>query len=173
MHRLGDSGIWEIFIPGLNEGELYKFEVVSKYRNYKEQKADPFAFFFEVRPKSAAIVYNIENKHQWQDAEWMEMRKKKNWFESPIAIYEVHLGSWMRVPEEGYRFLTYRELADRLIPYVKELGFTYIELLPISEHPLDASWGYQTIGYLHQRADLAGPKTSCILLINVTRTALA
>jgi 1,4-alpha-glucan branching enzyme len=147
MKLLGDSGIWEIFIPVLDEGELYKFEVKSKYRGYKEQKADPFAFFFEVRPKSAAIVYNIENKHKWQDAEWMEMRRKRNWFESPVTIYEVHLGSWMRVPEEDNRFLTYRELADRLIPYVKGLGFTHIELLPVSEHPLDASWGYQTIGY--------------------------
>lgn len=147
MNALGDSGIWEIFIPGLDEGELYKFEVKSKYRGYKEQKADPFAFYFEVRPKTAAIVYNIENKHQWQDAEWMAIRRKKNWFESPITIYEAHLGSWMRVPEDNNRFLTYRELADKLIPYVKELGFTHIELLPISEHPLDASWGYQTIGY--------------------------
>jgi 1,4-alpha-glucan branching enzyme len=147
MKLLGDSGIWEIFIPGLDEGELYKFEIESKYRGYKEQKVDPFAFYFEVRPKSAAIVYNIENKHQWQDAEWIEIRRKKNWFASPVTIYEVHLGSWMRVPEEDNRFLTYRELADKLIPYVKELGFTHIELLPISEHPLDASWGYQTIGY--------------------------
>lgn len=147
MKLLGDSGIWEIFIPGLDEGELYKFEVKSKYRGYKEQKSDPFAFFFEVRPKSAAIVYNIENKHKWQDAEWLEIRRKKNWFESPVAIYEVHLGSWMRAPEDNNRFLTYRELADKLIPHVKNLGFTHIELLPISEHPLDASWGYQTIGY--------------------------
>ncbi len=147
MKLLGDSGIWEIFIPGLDEGELYKFEVKSKYRGYKEQKTDPFAFYFEVRPKTAAIVYNIENKHKWQDAEWIEMRRKKNWFESPVTIYEVHLGSWMRVPEDNNRFLTYRELADKLIPYTKELGFTHIELLPISEHPLDASWGYQTIGY--------------------------
>lgn len=147
MKLLGDSGIWEIFIPGIDEGELYKFEVKSKYRGYKEQKSDPFAFFFEVRPKSAAIVYNIENKHKWQDAEWLEIRRKKNWFESPVAIYEVHLGSWMRAPEDNNRFLTYRELADKLIPHVKNLGFTHIELLPISEHPLDASWGYQTIGY--------------------------
>lgn len=158
MKLLGDSGVWEIFIPGLDEGELYKFEVKSKYRGYKEQKIDPFAFFFEVRPKSAAIVYNIENKHQWQDAEWMESRRKKNWFESPVAIYEVHLGSWMRVPEEGNRFLTYRELADKLIPYVKELGFTHIELLPISEHPLDASWGYQTIGYFAPTSRFGRPE---------------
>lgn len=147
MHLLGNSGIWEIFIPELDEGELYKFEITSKYHKYKEQKADPFAFFFEVRPKSAAIVYNIENKHKWQDNEWMEARKNKNWLESPIAIYEVHLGSWMRVPEENNRFLTYKELSEKLIPYVKEMGYTHIELLPITEHPLDASWGYQTIGY--------------------------
>ncbi|MCL4537419.1 MAG: 1,4-alpha-glucan branching protein GlgB [Nitrospirae bacterium] len=147
MKLLGDSGIWEIFVPGLDEGELYKFEIKSKYKGYKEQKADPFAFYFEVRPKSAAIVYNIEGKHKWQDAEWIEMRGKKNWFESPVSIYEVHLGSWMRVPEDGSRFLTYRELADKLIPHVKKLGYTHIELLPISEHPLDASWGYQTIGH--------------------------
>jgi 1,4-alpha-glucan branching enzyme len=147
MKLLGDSGIWEIFIPGLDEGELYKFEIKSKYKGYKEQKVDPFAFYFEVRPKSAAIVYNINNKHKWQDAEWMEIRGKKNWFESPVSIYEVHLGSWMRVPEEDNRFLTYRELADKLIPHIKKLGFSHIELLPITEHPLDASWGYQTIGY--------------------------
>jgi len=147
MHLLGDSGIWEIFIPGLDEGELYKFEISSKYHKYKEQKADPFAFFFEVRPKSAAIVYNINDKYRWQDDEWMETRRNKNWFESPIAIYEVHLGSWMRVPEENNRFLTYKELSEKLIPYVKEIGYTHIELLPVTEHPLDASWGYQTIGY--------------------------
>jgi 1,4-alpha-glucan branching enzyme len=147
MKQIKDSGIWEIFIPGLDEGELYKFYIESKYHGYKEQKADPFAFFFEVRPKSAAIVYNIENKHKWQDDEWIEQRKKKNWLGSPISIYEVHLGSWMRVKEEGNRFLTYRELAELLIPYVKDLGFSHIELLPITEHPLDASWGYQTIGY--------------------------
>lgn len=147
MRPLGNSGIWEIFIPGLDEGELYKFYIESKYHGYKEQKADPFAFFFEVRPKSAAIVYNIENKHKWEDDEWIQKRAKKNWLESPISIYEVHLGSWMRVKEEGNRFLTYRELSEHLIPYVKSLGFTHIELLPITEHPLDASWGYQTIGY--------------------------
>lgn len=158
MKLLGDSGIWEIFIPGLDEGELYKFEIKSKYRNYKEQKTDPFAFFFEVRPKSAAIVYNIENKHKWQDAEWMEMRKKKNWFESPVSIYEVHLGSWMRIPEEDSRFLTYRELADKLIPHVRKLGYTHIELLPITEHPLDASWGYQTIGYFAPTSRFGRPE---------------
>ncbi len=157
MQLLGDSGIWEIFIPGLDEGELYKFEITSKYHGYREQKADPFAFFFEVRPKSAAIVYNI-NKYKWNDDKWMENRKNKNWFDSPIAIYEVHLGSWMRVPEENNRFLTYRELSERLIPYVKEMGYTHIELLPVTEHPLDASWGYQTIGYFAPTSRFGKPE---------------
>ncbi len=147
MRSLGSSGIWEIFIPGVGEGEVYKFEILSKFNQYREQKSDPFAFFFEVRPKSAAIVYDIENKHVWQDAEWMAARENRNWFGSPVSIYEAHLGSWMRVPERDNGFMTYRELAAKLIPHVKELGFTHIELLPVAEHPLDASWGYQTIGY--------------------------
>lgn len=146
MRVLGPSGIWELFIPGLQEGELYKFEIKTKSRKDIFEKADPYAFYAEIRPKSASIIYDI-NKHTWNDKEWMKMRLKKNWFESPISIYEVHLGSWMRVPEEGDRYLTYREIADRLIRYVKEMGYTHIQLLPVTEHPLDASWGYQTIGY--------------------------
>lgn len=164
MRLLGNSGIWEIFIPGLDEGEVYKFEIRSKYKNHKELKTDPFAFFFEVRPKTAAIVYDIEKKYKWQDDEWMEKRKEKNWFESPISTYEVHLGSWMRGPEDSY--LTYRELVDKLIPYVKELGFTQIELLPVSEHPLDASWGIRLSAILPQPAGSADPKISCILLMS-------
>jgi 1,4-alpha-glucan branching enzyme len=146
MRVLGSSGIWEIFIPGLKEGEIYKFEIKSKFNKYILTKADPYAFYFELRPRSASIVHDI-NKYQWNDGEWMEIRSKKDWFKSPVSIYEVHLGSWMRVPEEGNRFLTYRETAERLIRYVKEMGYTHIELLPVTEHPLDASWGYQTLGY--------------------------
>ncbi|HEX8947871.1 MAG TPA: 1,4-alpha-glucan branching protein GlgB [Dissulfurispiraceae bacterium] len=158
MRPLGNSGIWEIFIPGLGEGEVYKFEVLSRHHHYIEQKVDPFAFYFEVRPKSAAVVYDIEHKHEWHDGQWMDMRKNKNWFESPVACYEVHLGSWMRVPEEGNRFMTYPELAAKLIPHVKERGYTHIELLPIAEHPLDASWGYQTIGYYAPTSRFGEPK---------------
>jgi 1,4-alpha-glucan branching enzyme len=146
MRVLGSSGIWEIFIPGLKEGEIYKFEIKPKFHKYILIKADPYAFYFELRPKSASIVYDI-NKYQWNDGEWMEMRSKKDWFKSPVSIYEVHLGSWMRVLEEDNRFLTYKETADRLIRYVKEMDYTHIELLPVTEHPLDASWGYQTLGY--------------------------
>jgi len=146
MRVLGSSGIWEIFIPGLKEGDLYKFEIKSKFKKYSAVKADPYDFYFEFRPKTASIVYDI-HKYQWNDSKWMEMRSKKNWLESPLSIYEVHLGSWMRFPEENNRFLTYKEIADRLVTYVKEMGYTHIELLPITEHPLDASWGYQTLGY--------------------------
>ena len=146
MRVLGSSGIWEIFIPGLKEGDIYKFEIKSKINKYILIKADPYAFYFEMRPKSASIVYDI-NKYQWNDGGWMEMRSKKDWFKSPVSIYELHLGSWMRVPEEGNRWLTYREIADRLITYVKEMGYSHIELMPVTEYPLDASWGYQTLGY--------------------------
>lgn len=146
MRVLGSSGIWELFIPGLKERELYKFEIRSRMNKYITVKADPYAFYSEIRPKSASIVYDI-HKYQWNDTEWIKMRSKKNWLESPISIYEAHLGSWMRVPEEGNRYLTYREIADRMIRYVREMGYTHIELLPVTEHPLDASWGYQAIGY--------------------------
>ncbi len=145
MRVLGSSGIWEIFIPGLGEGTLYKFEIRTK-RKQILVKADPYAFFSEVRPKSASVVFDIE-AYRWNDARWLEKRAATNWLASPLAIYEVHLGSWMRVPEEDNRYLTYEELSGKLIPYVKEMGYTHIELLPVTEHPLDASWGYQTIGY--------------------------
>ena len=145
MRVLGSSGVWEIFVPGLDEGEVYKFEIKSKSGEIF-LKADPYAFYFEVRPKSASVVYDI-NRYRWNDSEWLEIRSRKNWFESPVSVYEAHLGSWMRVPEEENHFLTYRELADKLIGYVKDMGYTHIELMPVTEHPLDASWGYQTVGY--------------------------
>jgi len=145
MRVRGSSGVWEIFIPELEGGALYKFEIKSR-SNHIFLKADPYAFYFELRPKSSSIVYEI-NKYQWNDDKWIDMRSKKNWFESPVSVYEAHLGSWMRVPEDGDRVLTYRELADKLISYVKGMGYTHIEVMPVTEYPLDASWGYQTIGY--------------------------
>ncbi len=157
MQSLGPSGIWELFVEGIAEGALYKFEIRSRYRKYTVQKADPFASCFELRPKSASVVYDI-NGYRWDDGAWMENRSKMNWFESPVAVYEVHLGSWMRVAGEGNRWMTYRELADRLIPYVKELGYTHIELLPVAEHPFDASWGYQTLGYFAPTSRFGEPK---------------
>ena len=146
MRVRGQTGIWELFIPGLKEGTSYKFEVKSRYKGFLAQKADPFAFYSELRPKSASVVWNVD-KYRWSDDRWMGARQKRNWFESPISIYEVHLGSWRRVAAEGGRWLTYRELAESLVPYVKEMGYTHVELMPVSEHPLDESWGYQTVGY--------------------------
>jgi len=144
LRNRGSSGIWEIFIPGLDEGQIYKFEIRSNASNYLALKADPYAFASEVRPKSGSVVCNID-RYTWGDANWMAQRAQRDWFRAPISIYEVHLGSWRRGPEN--RWLGYRELADQLIPYVKELGYTHIELLPVMEHPFDASWGYQTLGY--------------------------
>ncbi len=146
MRLRGMAGIWEIFIPELGEGDLYKFEVKSKYRGYIGEKSDPYAFFSEIRPKSSSVVYDI-TRYQWNDDKWMKERAQKDWLKAPISVYEVHLGSWQRAPDEDNRWLTYRELADVLVSYVKDLGYTHIELLPVTEHPLDESWGYQTIGY--------------------------
>ncbi len=145
MRILGSTGVWELFIPGVGHGETYKFEICAQDMSIRV-KADPFQFFTELRPKSASIVWNIGN-YSWQDQEWMEKRSSGFIYKRPMSIYEVHLGSWRKDPSDTSRFLTYRELADYLIPYVKDMGFTHIELMPIMEHPLDESWGYQVIGY--------------------------
>ena len=155
MQHRGSSGLWEIFLPALQPGDLYKFEIKG-HHGFLAQKADPYAFFSELRPRSASVVWNI-HRHPWNDAEWMERRRRANWHESPISVYELHPGSWKRVPEEGNRMLTYREMADQLIPYVKGLGYTHIEMLPISEHPFDGSWGYQTIGYYAPTSRFGNP----------------
>ncbi len=157
MHSLGSSGIWELFVPGLGEGAVYKFEIRSRHNKYTAQKADPFAFYFELRPKSASIVYDLDG-YRWSDGEWMEERPKTHWLDSPVSMYEVHLGSWMRATEEGSRWLNYRELAEKLIPYVKEMGYTHIQLLPVTEHPLDASWGYQPLGHFAPTSRHGKPK---------------
>jgi 1,4-alpha-glucan branching enzyme len=141
------NGIWEIFIPALAEGERYKFEILSRSGELLALKADPYAFAFEPEtPRTAAVVSSLDG-YTWGDAHWMAKRERQNALESPIAIYEVHLGSWMRVPDEANRFLTYRELAPKLAAYVEEMGYTHVQLLPVMEHPFYGSWGYQTIGY--------------------------
>jgi 1,4-alpha-glucan branching enzyme len=145
LQRRGAGGLWELFIPGLQQGELYKYEIKGR-GNFIATKADPYGFAAELRPQTASRVWDVR-RYQWQDAAWMQRRKQTPWHTEPINVYEVHLASWRRVPAEKNRWLTYRELAAQLIPYVKALGFTHIELLPISEHPFDGSWGYQTIGY--------------------------
>jgi 1,4-alpha-glucan branching enzyme len=146
MRRLVPSGIWEIFVPELPDGACYKYEVRTT-AGHLLHKADPYARRFEVPPDTASVVWT-EDKYQWGDDIWMSERPSLNgWHERPMSVYEVHLGSWRRVPEEGSRFLTYRELADQLVPYVREMGFTHIELMPVMEHPFSGSWGYQVTGF--------------------------
>ncbi|HEY7528715.1 MAG TPA: 1,4-alpha-glucan branching enzyme, partial [Candidatus Deferrimicrobiaceae bacterium] len=156
MRIRGESGIWEIFIPGLTEGEVYKYEIRARETGELLMKSDPFAFRFEPPPRTGSIVCTIDG-YSWGDADWMTARAARNWLESPVAVYEVHLGSWMRKTEEGNRYLSYLELADRLVPYVVDLGYTHIELLPVSEHPFDGSWGYQTLGYFAPTARFGAP----------------
>ena len=144
MRNLGGCGIWEIFIPGLSAGCFYKFEIRNAHTGQVFVKTDPYGQQFEFRPQTAAVVVE-ENNYVWQDTDWMEKRPHHDWLHQPMSIYEVHLGSWQR--DSRGNFLNYRELANRLVEYVKMMGFTHIELLPITEHPLDISWGYQTTGY--------------------------
>ncbi|OGP77020.1 MAG: 1,4-alpha-glucan branching enzyme [Deltaproteobacteria bacterium RBG_16_64_85] len=156
MRSRGESGIWEIFIPGLTEGEIYKFEIRTREAGALFTKSDPFAFRFEPPPRTGSIVCSIDG-YAWGDADWMAARASRNPLEAPMATYEVHLGSWKRKPEEGNRYLTYLELADELVPYVRDMGYTHIELLPVSEHPFDGSWGYQTLGYFAPTARFGNP----------------
>ncbi|HEY5792718.1 MAG TPA: 1,4-alpha-glucan branching protein GlgB [Chthoniobacterales bacterium] len=145
MRKMIPAGIWEIFIPGVGEGAHYKFEVRGPHGDI-QLKTDPFAFFAQHGTQTGCMVYDLE-RYGWGDAEWMQKRSEGNSYEKPMSIYEVHLGSWQRVAEEGNRPLSYLELCDRLIPYVKEMGFTHIELMPVMEHPFDGSWGYQVVNY--------------------------
>ncbi len=139
-------GIWELFVPGLGEGARYKFELIGPAGELLALKADPYAFAFEAEePRTAPVVVSLD-RHRWEDEAWMAERARRNALDAPVAIYEVHLGSWRRVPEEGNRFLSYRELGEALGDYVRELGYTHVELLPIGEHPFYGSWGYQQIG---------------------------
>ena len=156
MRSLAASGVWEIFIPGAAETERYKFEIRTK-QGAIVLKSDPYGFAFEVPPQSASIVAKLD--YQWGDGAWMQHRAACNaWLNRPMAIYEVHLGSWARVPEENDRYLSYQELAARLIPYVKEMGYTHIELLPVMEHPFAGSWGYQVTGYFAPTSRFGTPR---------------
>jgi len=155
MQQRGGSGLWELFIPHLKAGDLYKFEVKGHHA-FLAQKADPFAFASELRPRSASMVWDVQ-KYAWQDAEWLAKRKATPWLEEAISVYEVHLSSWRRNPDDNNRMLTYAELAETLIPYVKKMGYTHVEMLPISEHPFDGSWGYQTIGYYSPTSRFGNP----------------
>lgn len=144
MRRHGDSGIWELFIPDLPLGTSYKYEIKSQHLGYIAQKSDPYAFYAEVRPNTASVVVDIST-YEWQDEAWLTARAAQSPLDIPMSIYELHVGSWRR--KENNEWLNYRELADQLVPYVKEMGYTHIELMPIAEHPFDGSWGYQVTGY--------------------------
>ncbi len=152
----GSSGVWDGFVPNIGAGALYKYAIRSQYNDYQVEKADPFGFAAEIRPRTASKVWELSN-YQWNDAAWMGRRGRANALDAPVSIYEVHLGSWRRVPEEGNRWLTYRELAPLLADYVTHMGFTHVELLPISEHPFDGSWGYQTVGYFAPTSRFGSP----------------
>lgn len=145
MRQIKGSGVWELFIPGVLPGAMYKYKIETASGAYIE-KSDPYAFYTELRPSTASIVYELDN-YTWHDQEWITKRDTENTFDKPISIYEVHLGSWARSGDGSGSFLTYRDYADRLTKYVCEMGYTHIELLPLSEHPLDDSWGYQVTGY--------------------------
>jgi 1,4-alpha-glucan branching enzyme len=141
-----NSGLWELFVPEAAPGAIYKYEIRPRDSASLILKSDPFASFAELRPRSGSVVFDLAG-YEWRDNVWMKSRKETDLFPQPILIYEVHAGSWRRKTNENNRWLTYRELADELIPYVKELGYTHVELMPIMEHPYDGSWGYQTTGY--------------------------
>jgi 1,4-alpha-glucan branching enzyme len=147
-HKLspkGSSGIWEGFLPGVERGSMYKYLVQSRYRGYRMEKIDPYAYYFEVPPRTASIVWDLE--YTWGDGDWMKARAGADLHRQPVSVYEIHLGSWRRVPEDANRSLSYRELAETLPEYIRQTGFTHVEFLPVMEHPFYGSWGYQTTGY--------------------------
>jgi 1,4-alpha-glucan branching enzyme len=162
LRPCGSSGIWEGFVPGIRQGTIYKYHVMSQYNGYQVDKADPLAFFHERPPRTASVVWDLD--YHWGDHEWMAQRHGRHRLNAPLAIYEVHLGSWMRVPEEGNRFLSYRELATKLAEHVTRLGFTHIELLPVMEHPFYGSWGYQTTGYFAPTSRYGTPQDLMFLI---------
>jgi 1,4-alpha-glucan branching enzyme len=150
-----ESGIWELFIPGIGVNAHYKFELVGPHGDLFN-KSDPFAFFSQHGPQTASLTWDI-HRYQWSDGDWMTRRAGQDYYKSPMSVYEVHLGSWKRANGKQGRWLTYREMADQLIPYVKDLGFTHIELMPVSEHPFDGSWGYQVGGYFAPTSRFGNP----------------
>jgi 1,4-alpha-glucan branching enzyme len=160
--RYDGSGIWEGFVPGLGRGTVYKYHIRSKVNGYKADKGDPFAFQWEAPPRTASVVTDLS--YEWADGDWMQSRHKFNKLDAPYSIYEVHLGSWRRKIDEGDTSLSYREMADHLVDYVREMGFTHVELMPIMEHPFYGSWGYQTVGYFAPTSRYGTPQDFMYLI---------
>ncbi|MDR3554587.1 MAG: 1,4-alpha-glucan branching protein GlgB [Syntrophobacteraceae bacterium] len=160
--RWDGSGIWEGFITELGEGAIYKYHIVSKENGYRVDKGDPFANHWETPPKTGSIVWNTD--YEWNDAEWMARRAKANALDAPHSVYELHLGSWRRSPEDGARLMSYRELAECLPGYLKDMGFTHVEFLPVMEHPFYGSWGYQTTGYFAPTSRYGTPQDFMYLI---------
>jgi 1,4-alpha-glucan branching enzyme len=162
LRPMGDSGIWQGFIPGVARGAVYKYHLRSRLGGFVTDKADPFGFKHEAGPGTQSIVWDLD--HRWGDGEWMRTRRDRNGLKSPMSIYELHLGSWRRVPEEGNRSLTYRELAPLLADHCQALGFTHVELMPVTEHPFYGSWGYQTTGYFAASSRYGDPQDLMFLV---------
>jgi len=171
MQSRGSSGIWEAFVPGIDHGTLYKYAIESTARGYRVEKADPYGFASEERPRTASRVWDL-SRYAWGDAEWMNGRARANRGDAPISVYEVHLGSWMRSPEEGNRWLTYREVAPLLADYVAEMGYTHVEFLPLTEHPFDGSWGYQATGYFAPTSRFGTPDGFMFLVDTLHRRGI-
>jgi len=162
LEARGSSGIWEGFVPDVGPGAVYKYHVRSRVSGHRVDKADPFAFHHQVPPRTASVVWNLD--YAWSDEEWMGSRAGRHALGAPISIYELHVGSWRRVPEDGWRSLSYRELAPRLAEHVNHLGFTHVELMPVMEHPFFGSWGYQTTGYFAPSSRYGTPQDLMYLI---------
>ena len=156
LYAQGQSGIWQNVVPGVGPGTVYKFHIVSHHNNYRVDKADPIAFYNEVPPRTGSVVWQLD--YDWKDADWMANRSRNNGLQSPINIYEVHLGSWRRVPEDGNRWLGYREIAKPLADHVRRMNYTHVEFLPIMEHPFYGSWGYQATGFFAPTSRFGTPQ---------------
>jgi 1,4-alpha-glucan branching enzyme len=171
MHSVRSSGLWTCFIPNIGVGRVYKYHILSRYNTYKVDKADPYAFATELPPSTASRVWDLSG-YAWGDEDWMKHRGGVNSLGAPMAIYEVHLGSWRRVANEGNRWLTYLELATQLADYVAEMGYTHVELLPVTEHPFDGSWGYQTVSYFAPTSRFGTPQDFMFLVDTLHRRGI-
>jgi len=163
LHLRHATGVWQGFLPGVGHGDLYKYAVRPKFGGSTMEKADPYGFASELRPRTASRVWDL-TRYQWNDAAWMAARPERDIRRGPLNVYEVHLGSWMRVPEEENRWLTYSELAPRLAAYANEMGYTHVEFMPVTEHPFDGSWGYQTVGYFAPTSRFGTPEEFMFLV---------